>query len=76
MTEHYVGTDSVFDCPFSEHQGISTDPDYVYVRKFNFKQKENEPIVYDRDVHAHDHSINILYLNGEIEQMERSLLEQ
>jgi len=65
-SQGYIQDEKIFDCPFSQHVGIASDPDYIYVDKFSFNIAENPVIVYDKRENHVDGTMNVLYLNGEI----------
>ena len=67
--EGYLDDEKVFDCPFSSKIGKSEDSDYDYAKNFDFTLADNPAIVYDRDGNHQDRGGNVLYLNGEIKQV-------
>ena len=65
-TQGYVDNEDIFDCPFSPHIGNAKDPDYIYVKEYDFNLAENPVIIYDKEGNHTDESLNALYLNGKI----------
>jgi type II secretory pathway pseudopilin PulG len=69
-TKGYVDSENVFDCPFSAHRGTAKEPDYEYIKGVDFNSPDNIQIVRDEKGGHPNGARNVLFLNGEIRNLE------